>query len=186
MREHGLPKEHVAQQNAVQAPNERVRFIDLYRVCDTEVVKSAIGGVHVWCDPRASLGLISIRVGASTHHVRKGGVVLQSPAALTDRLFQRPADVYFVRSERQPGIRRPPQNLLVGLEPGKDALGIRAEKGAGFEVSADSQQTVWFIQCPRGRRKGVMQCQPDSSPSRCFSASSAAMQPNPAEVIACR
>ena len=42
----------------------------------------------------------------------------------------------------------------------ENALGIRAQQGAGFEVSTDGQQAVWFIQRLRGRRKGVMQCQP--------------------------
>ena len=94
--------------------------------------------------------------------------------------------MYFVGSERQPGIRGPPQDLLIGFEPGKDALRISAKKRVGFEVSAHCQQAVWFIQRLRGRRKGVKQSQPDSSPSRYFSASSAAIQPKPAEVIACR
>ena len=34
-------------------------------------MKRAIGGVHVWCDPRAGLGLIAIGMGAVTHDVAK-------------------------------------------------------------------------------------------------------------------
>ena len=54
----------------------------------TKIMKRAIGDAHFWCDPCASLGLIAIAMGAVTYDVRKGGVILQAPAALADRFFQ--------------------------------------------------------------------------------------------------
>ena len=89
-------------------PPMSVPLVDLYRVRDTEIMKRAVGGVHVCCDPGASLGLVAIGMGAVTHDLREGSIILQSPAALTDGFFQRSADVYFVGSQRQPGIGRPP------------------------------------------------------------------------------
>jgi hypothetical protein len=55
-------------------------------MCDAQFMKSAKGGVHVRSYPGAGLGLFAVSMGAVAHDVCEGGVILQSPTALADRL----------------------------------------------------------------------------------------------------
>ena len=80
----------------------------------------------------------------------------------------------------------PPQDLLVPLKPREDALSVGTDQRSGLQISADRQQAIGLSQRLRRGWEGIVQSQAVPSPSRNFSASSAAMQPNPAEVIACR
>ena len=80
----------------------------------------------------------------------------------------------------------PPKNLIVPVKPREDALSVRTDQRSGRQIATDRQETIGLSQCPRRGWKGLVQSQAGLSPSRNFSASSAAMQPNPAEVIACR
>ena len=58
----------------------------------------------------------------------------------------------FVGKEDGPGIGRPPQDGLIVVVPGKDAVPIGFEQSFGSQVAADGEQTIVWLPsvAPRG------------------------------------
>ena len=180
--EHGFGEEHAAEGDAVHAADKLALLPDFHGMREPHLVQLRIGALHGWRDPSAAA--IAARRGATCDDGVEVtiGRDLEVPStkapAHSARNMQpacaRPLPRLAVRISQghdHARIRRPPQDRFrVAVEPGKDALRIGVDQALGRQVAADSHQ-------PRSRRH-------DSE--RNFSASRAAMQPNPAEVMACR
>jgi len=76
------------------------------------------------------------------HHVTKAPVERDAEYAGSKASFQAARDMKFVGKEDGPGIGRPPQDGLVLVVPGKDAVPVGFEQSLWSQVAADSEQTI--------------------------------------------
>ena len=191
--EHGFPAEHRADGDPVEPPGEFPIEPAFHAVGLSGPVQAFVGCHHLGHDPGAWRA--GARPGTAADDRTEGLVGSDPVAATPTQPGHRPTDVNVLRIEHRARIRAPPQGRLARLEPGKDAAPVRLEQSLDTQVTTDGEQAVgvakgafrwrkhWIQRIQQGEfhRPRVQDCR-----SRKRSASSAAMQPVPAEVTAWR
>ncbi len=188
------PKKYLTKLNAVKAAGQRAVLPDLHAVSVTKLMQSAIGLDHVLTDPGAGFALA--RGGAGAHDCFKVAVEGDGEIRLTKMTGQAAADMQLFEPDHTAGRRAPPQDGLgFCVVPGEDASGISPQKGLRVKIRPGSQQAVRVGEGEAGIGERLPQL-PAMAPCGCppvyqsfrlsrkRSASSAAMQPAPAEVTA--
>lgn len=96
---------------------------------DPQLMQMLVCTTHRRRYPRAHLTLLAGRHRTTAHNVREVSIELNAPVAFANCFSQRFADVNIRRPQYHAGIGRPPEYLLVRLEPGKYTLRIGAQQG---------------------------------------------------------
>ena len=76
------------------------------------------------------------------HYVTKAPVERDAEYAGTKASFQATRDMEFVGKEDGPRIGGPPQDGLIVVVPGKNAVPIGFKQSFGSQVAADGEQTI--------------------------------------------
>ena len=124
---HRLGKEGAAERHAIQPADQPTVLPCLDRMGVAEFVQACVGVQHVTCDPGSSLGILQARPRALFHDVSETGIERDGEHVRAKASFEAARHMKMVRKQYGAGIRRPPENGLIVVVPGKDALSI------GFE-----------------------------------------------------
>src|SRR5690606_26123010 len=202
--EHGLAEEQVAGGDAVEPAYQLALAPHFDGMGNLQLVHAAIGLLHVIGDPGG--GAFRTPGRAIGDDLGKGAIEGYLEFALAQQFAHAARDHELLRKQPHAYRRRPPQNGFAFLVPGKDAEGVCLYQPGRTEVAAHGQQAVGILQGlldwrksrrvfvqPGDRDHGaailLLSCNdllPFAYWSRNFSASRAAIQPNPAEVMAWR
>ena len=151
-REHRLAEEHAAESYAVEPADQLPAVPGLERMGEPAPVQEHVGLVHLARDPRARHA--APRPGAGLDHRRERRVDARLVAAPADRAPEAARDPELVGQEHGAGIRRPPQDRLLGREPGKYAATVGVDQPLGRQCPADGKQAVGLGERARRRRQG--------------------------------
>ena len=89
-----------------------------------EFVQARIGVQHVTCNPGSSLGILRARSRALFYDVSKAGIERDGEHTQAKTSLEAAGDMKFVGEQYGARIRRPPENGLIVVVPGEDALPI--------------------------------------------------------------
>jgi len=79
---------------------------------------------------------------ALSYDLGETGIERDSEEAWTEASLQAARDVEFFGEEHSAGIGRPPQDGLLVVVPGKDAVSIGFEQPLRAQIAPDGEQTV--------------------------------------------
>ena len=186
--EHGLSEEHASEGYPVKPADEIAVAPRFHGVGEPQFRELQVGALHRRRDPGP--GALARR-RAAFHNRLEVGVHGHRIVAPSKPLGETPRDLHAVGCEHGARVGRPPQHgAAVVVEPGKDAVSVCAEKTLRGQIAANRNQTLAARMPGIGKRRldvsdaGVGG--EAHSVSMYFSASRAAMHPNPADVMAWR
>lgn len=124
---HRLGKEGPSDRHAIQSADQATVLPCLDGMGIAEFVQTCVGVQHVTRDPRSSFGILRARPCALFHDRSKAGIERDGEHIRVKASLEATRDVELVGKQDGARIRRPPENGLIVVVPGKDALSI------GFE-----------------------------------------------------
>ncbi len=126
-RKHRLGKEGPSYRHAVQSADQATVLPCFDGMGVAEFVQACIGVQHCICDPGSSFGILWASLCASFHDISKARIEGDGEHIRAKASREAARDMEFAREQHGARIRRPPENGLIVVIPGKDALSI------GFE-----------------------------------------------------
>jgi len=141
--EHGLAKNRPSQRHAVQTGGQFAAHPDFHAVRQSAAVECPIGSHHGRHDPGTGLPFARGLRAAPNHCVKRGvdpdGAIRVCHKFL--HLFlQRPVQAEIRNLQHHARRRAPPQNGLVVVEPGKNALRVRPPQAVHIQSTPRSHQ----------------------------------------------
>ncbi len=124
---HRLSKERASDRRPIQSADQATVLPCFDRMGVAEFVQARIGVQHVTCDPGSSLGILRARPCALFHDVSKAGIKRDGEYMRAKASLEAARDMKPVGKQHGAWIRRPPENGLIVVVPGKDAPSV------GFE-----------------------------------------------------
>lgn len=125
--EHRLGKESPTDCHTVQSADQATVSPCLHRMGMAEFVQTCIGVQHVLCDPGTSAWILWTWPCALRHDLSETNVERDGKETAAHGPAQATSNVEFLGKQYSPGIRRPPEDGLILVVPGENALPI------GFE-----------------------------------------------------
>ena len=126
-RKHRLGKEGPSYCHAVQSADQATVLPCFHGMGVAEFVQACVGIQHFTRDPSSSFGMLRASPCALFHDSSKARIERDGEHSRAKASLEAARDMEFVRKQHGARIRRPPENGLIVVIPGKDALSI------GFE-----------------------------------------------------
>lgn len=124
---HRLGKEGASNRHAIQSADEATILPCLDGMGIAEFVQARVGVQHFICDPGSSFGILLARPCTLFHHVPEADIKRDGVHILAKPSPEAAGDMELIGKQHGARIGRPPENRLIVVVPGKDALSI------GFE-----------------------------------------------------
>lgn len=125
--EHRLGKEGASDRHAIEPADQATVSPCFHRMGMAEFVQTCIGVQHVACDPGSPVGILPARRCALFHDSSKADVECDREQTRSKASFKAAGDMKLLGEQHGAGIRRPPENGLILVVPGENALSV------GFE-----------------------------------------------------
>ena len=148
---HRFGKEGPSDRHAVESADQTTVLPCLDGMSVAEFVQTYIGVEHVTRDPRSSLGILRARPCALFHDTPKAGIERDGKHVRAKPSLEAVRDMELVRKQDGARIRRPPEDGLIVVVPGKDAMPIGFEQPLRTEIASYREET--FRGCPINRWK---------------------------------
>lgn len=140
--EHRLGKERPAHRDAIQSSNEMTIVPCLDRVGIAEIVESCVSVQHLSRDPGASLRILRTWSCTLFHDLSKASIERNGEHIRAEASFKTARHVKLLREQDGSGIRRPPENRLIVVVPGENAMPIGFEKALRSEISSHGKEAL--------------------------------------------
>ena len=125
-----------------------------------QLVQLCIRLDHSRGDPGASFWILRPGAGALGHDVSEAGVERNGERPAAHGPLQASRNVESVREEHRPWIGRPPQNGLLVVIPGKDAVAVGVHEARYVEIGARGEQAIRIRERALDRRKAIVGAKP--------------------------
>src|SRR5512134_1868196 len=106
----------------------------------THFVECRIGFDHCRRDPGAAFRILRAGAGASDHYLAEAGVESDREMGATNRSVKTARNMQFHGEEDGTRVGRPPEDRLIVVVPGKDAVAVRLEQPLRLQIAADGEE----------------------------------------------